>query len=89
MFLRPFHPAAKLHGHKLGAVANPQDRYIKFQNLWVSLWGIIGIDTCRAAGEHDSLWRHFLDFVNRDIKGMNLAIDLLFAYTTGNKLRCL
>lgn len=83
------HIGAKGFAGELHAIADSKDRYTKFENFRVALWGAIFVNTCRPTAEDDSFGIKFLDALCCNIISNNLAENIKFPHPARDKLAIL
>ncbi len=77
--------AAQVVRHKLHAVTDAQNRNAQIENAGIGL--IVGfVNGIRAAGKDDAFRIEGFDFVQRHIERMQLAVNMGFTHTAGDKL---
>ena len=72
--------------HKLGTIADTQDRDTQFKNLLCISRGIRLITAVWSTCKDDTFWLDFLDFLNTCFIGVNLAVYITFSDTACNQL---
>ena len=82
-------PPSERPGHRLHAVADPEDGDTEFIDARVGSGGALIVDAGRAAGEHDPGWVELSNGVQRSIVGVDFAVDVQLADAAGDELRVL
>src|SRR5512136_425057 len=85
-FFSPDNPAAQGVDHELHAVANAQHGNTEVEDFFIRPWAPLLIDTGRASGQDDALRLQGLDSCDIDVRGLNMAVDMVFPDTPGNQL---
>ena len=75
--------------HRLEAVADPEDRYPKFQDRFIKMRCTNFIDTRRPPAEHDRRWISGRQLRRRDGVRDDLRVDICLAHPAGDELRVL
>src|SRR5579872_5214643 len=81
--------AAKVLGHQLHPVANPEDRNARIPNFWIGARGIGLIDAGGPTGENKAFGLALLNLFQRSAKWENFAIDFGLAHPSRNELSVL
>src|SRR5258708_7496035 len=81
---------SEVGSNQLHSVADAEDRGVYFLvEIGLHPRRILVHNARRAAGQNHAFWLLSHDLVRREVKGIDLAINTLFADTPGDKLRVL